>query len=177
MSVLTSAERAQATDAGAAPRPTPPVRVWAFVGAAATAFQAYVLIRWVTGPYFKRVASGPAVPPHWMRILIPTYEAVSVALMLLTAYWCIVRPWRRGRGMTLDGMLVLMWFQLYWICDPLFDYGGEKFTFNAYAFNMGSWVPYVPGWLAPAHPGAMVPEPFLWVAPIYVYICFPGTVA
>jgi Spirocyclase AveC-like len=78
---------------------------------------------------------------------------------------------------SLDGMLALVWLQLYWICDPLFDYAGNMFTFNAYAFNRGSWVTYVPGWLAPAHPGAMVPEPFLWVAPIYVYICFPGTVA
>jgi hypothetical protein len=80
-------ESRRAETAADSRKTTQPVHVWASVGLVATLFQAYVLIRWVTGPYFRRVAPGPSIPPHWMRILIPTYELVSVGLMLCTLYW------------------------------------------------------------------------------------------
>ena len=40
-----------------------PVRAWAIAGGAILAFQLYVWISWMTGPYFKRVPAGPSDPP------------------------------------------------------------------------------------------------------------------
>jgi hypothetical protein len=45
-------------------RSTPPVKMWALFGAAWVALIAYVLIKWVTGPYFKSVPAGPTHVPR-----------------------------------------------------------------------------------------------------------------
>ena len=46
-----------ATELGAqAQSKVKPVQVWAAVGGAVLAFQMYVWIRWITGPFFERVA-------------------------------------------------------------------------------------------------------------------------
>jgi len=157
-------------------RTTPAVKLWAVVGVGFAVLQAYVLIRWVTGPYFERVHPGPDPVPGWMKTTIDVYTGLGLAAMAAVVWFFLVRPWRRDGRISLDGMLVLVWFQIYWLLDPAFDYFGHMFTFNAYAFNMGSWVPYIPGWIAPEKPGAMLTEPFLWVAPVYIYVCFGGTV-
>ena len=44
-----------------------PVQVWAAVGGAVLAFQIYVWIRWVSGPYFERVPAGPTELPTLMN--------------------------------------------------------------------------------------------------------------
>jgi len=48
---------------------TKPVHVFAALGAAFLLVEAYVLLRWVTGPYFTTVPSGPSDPPTWMKIV------------------------------------------------------------------------------------------------------------
>ena len=42
---------------------TPPVKIWAGIGAVCVAFIAYVLISWVSGPYFEEVPRDRARPP------------------------------------------------------------------------------------------------------------------
>lgn len=162
--------------AHAAGRATPAIKLWATAGAVVSVVQAYILIKWVTGPYFERVEPGPSEPPGWMKTTIDVYTAAGIVAMLAVLYWFLVRPWRRDGRISLDGLLCLVWFQLYWIVDPMFDYFGYMFTFNSYAWNMGSWTAEVPGWIAPAEPGRMLAEPILWVAPVYIYVCFGGTV-
>ena len=98
-----------------------PVTVWAAVGGALLLLQLYVWIRWVTGPYFERVPSGPGDPPMYMKVpLVANAVCASIGLPL-AVWWFIVRPWRRERRITLDGMLLLscglMFFQ-----DPLLNY-------------------------------------------------------
>jgi hypothetical protein len=172
---VSTADSVRATVAPAA-ESTPAIKLWATVGVGFTALQAYVLIRWVTGPYFKRVRPGPDELPGWMKTTINVYTVLGLIAMGTVVYFFLVRPRRRDGRVSRDGLLVLVWFQIYWLLDPAFDYFGHMFTFNSYAFNLGSWVPYLPGWIAPEHPGAMLTEPFLWVAPVYVYVCFGGTV-
>ena len=43
--------------------PVRPVKIWAVAGGALLALQLYVWIRWITGPYFERVPTGPSDPP------------------------------------------------------------------------------------------------------------------
>ena len=143
-----------------------PVRIWAAIGGALLVLQVYVWIRWITGPYFARVPSGPSDPPMYMKAFL-TMNGVLVCVGLpIAIWWFVIRPWRRERRVTLDGMLLvsmgLMFFQ-----DPLLNYFNTWCTYNTWLFNRGSWSPYIPGWVSPDSPGHQVPEPLLINAPGY----------
>jgi Spirocyclase AveC-like len=145
-----------------------PVRMWAIAGGAILAFQLYVWIRWMTGPYFKRVPTGPSDPPTLMKVVLLTWTAVIVLGLPVGIYYFIVRPWRRERRITLDGMLLvacgLLFFQ-----DPLLNYFNTWSTYNSWMFNRGSWVQHIPGWVSYGEPGRMMAEPLLMNAPGYSY--------
>jgi hypothetical protein len=145
-----------------------PVRIWAIAGGAILAFQLYVWIRWITGPYFKRVPAGPSDPPTLMKVVLLTWTAVIVLGLPVGIYYFIVRPWRRERRITLDGMLLvacgLLFFQ-----DPLLNYFNTWSTYNSWMFNRGSWVQHIPGWVSYGEPGRMMAEPLLMNAPGYSY--------
>ncbi|MFF0488618.1 spirocyclase AveC family protein [Nocardia sp. NPDC004068] len=150
------------------PSKSNPVRVWAVIGGLILAFQLYVWIRWVTGPHFERVPPGPSDPPTLMKAVLITWTVVIIVGLPVGLYYFIVRPWRRERRITLDGMLLvacgLLWFQ-----DPLLNYFNTWSTYNTWMWNMGSWVPYIPGWRSYAEPGHMMAEPILMNAPGYSY--------
>jgi len=144
------------------------VRIWSVLGAVILVLQVYVWIRWISGPYFERVPTGPSDPPTLMKTVLSIWTAVIVLGLPVGIYWFIIRPWWRERRVTLDGMLLvsmgLMFFQ-----DPLLNYFNTWCTYNTWMWNRGSWAPYVPGWMSPEQPGAMVAEPLLMNAPGYSY--------
>ena len=142
-----------------ASRKLQPVQWWAGFGAATFAFVAYLLIRWVTGPNFKRVPVGPSEPPAAMTVVLNTGQILLSVTAIVVVYWFLVRPWRQGRGLTTDGLLVLCFAGAWWI-DPVGNYFGHWIVYNAYLPNRGSWVAEVPGWNAFAAPGATTVEPF-----------------
>jgi Spirocyclase AveC-like len=146
-----------------------PVKWWATLGALILAFIAYVLIHWVSGPFFERVPTGPNDPPTYMKVAIIFFQAVSIPVALGLIYWFAVRPLIKERRLPLDGMLVLAFYTL-WFQDPLSAYGGHWFTYNSWAINYGSWVHSVPGWLSNGKPGAMLVEPILIMPGLYVYV-------
>ena len=86
----------------------------------------------------------------------------------IAIWWFIIRPWRRERRITLDGMLMvsmgLMFFQ-----DPLLNYFNTWCTYNTWLLNRGSWSSDIPGWVSPEEPGHQVAEPLLINAPGYTY--------
>jgi hypothetical protein len=145
-----------------------PARIWAIAGGVILAFQLYVWIRWMTGPYFTRVPAGPSDPPTLMKVVLLTWTAVIVLGLPVGIYYFIVRPWRRERRITLDGMLLvacgLLFFQ-----DPLLNYFSTWSTYNSWMFNRGSWVKDIPGWVSYGEPGRMMAEPLLMNAPGYSY--------
>ena len=158
------------------PRPWSPIRVWAAVGGVILAFQTYVIVRWVTGPYFTRVHTGPTPMPHWMQTVQTVMMLAGFPLAALVLYFFLIRPLRRERRITTDAKLMLVWLLLYFQ-DPLGNYSGEWYVYNSYLPNLGSWTTSVPGWMPAAKPGAMSPEPALWIGPSYLYVLFLGTVA
>ena len=159
---------------GAAARPESPavrerqsVEWWAWIGIAWLAFWAYVLIRWVTGPYFKTVPTGPVQPPEWMRALFTVWQAAALPMVATGLFLLVVRPWRRNRDVPLDGLLFIA-FLFMSLQDAGSDFFGYWYTTNSHLLNMGSYYQDIPGWLAFARPGHAV----VW-APLFHMIEYP----
>jgi hypothetical protein len=160
---------ARPTDDAVTPRPNLAVNIWAFFGALIVAFEVFVLIRWVSGPFFVRVPAGPSDPPTWMKAILLAWQIGSIPATLSLLYWFVVRPWRRERHVGVDGLLVIA-FLTMWFQDPISSYGGHWFTYNTWMFNRGSWVNSIPGWNSFGRPGAMLSEPILFTPFAYCYI-------
>jgi hypothetical protein len=146
-----------------------PVKWWAGIGALVVAFFAYVMISWVTGPYFEKVPVGPSEPPGYMKAGLIAFQVLCIPAALSCIYWFVVRPWRRTHTLGVDGVLVLA-FATLWVEDPLSAYAGHWFTYNSWALNFGSWVNSVPGWMSFGQPGKMLVEPVLIIPGVYVWV-------
>ncbi len=152
----------------------PPIKVATFFGAVVVSFIAYIWIRWVAGPFFERVPTGPSDAPEWMKMTFVVWQGGGIVAAAACVWLGLVRPWRRDGRPSTDGLIVVACTTL-WFGDPLSSYFGHWFTYNANLVNFGSWVSAVPGWLAPGEPGAMVPEPILLIGPVYVYFIVLAT--
>jgi hypothetical protein len=152
-------------------RKTPPVKVWAFVGLVVVAFEIYIWMKWVTGPYFKTVPSGPSEPPGWMKVSCLLFQ-IAGPLGIVTLFWrVLVRPWRRGGRVTFDGLLISALF--FVSCqDPLSSYFENWYAYNSSMVNWGAWNKSFPGWMSFAEPGRMASEPILFTIPAYIYYLF-----
>ena len=124
-----------------------PVTIWATAGGALLALELYVWISWITGPYFKQVPMGAADPPMYMKVPLIANAVGAWVGLPIAVWWFIIRPWRRERRFTLDGMLMvsmgLMFFQ-----DPLLNYLNTWCTYNLFMPNRGSWSSNIPGGIA-----------------------------
>ena len=158
----------QPTDVTASHSTSKPVLIWATFGGALLLLQVYVWARWITGPYFTRVPGGVSDPPSYMKVPLIANAAILWAALPVAIWWFFVRPWRRERRISLDGLLVLstglMFFQ-----DPLLNYLNTWCTYNTWLFNRGSWSAMIPGAVSPEAPGRQVAEPLLTNVPGYAY--------
>jgi hypothetical protein len=102
----------------------------------------------------------------YMKVPLVVNAVMACIGLPLAVWWFIVRPWRRERRITLDGMLLvscgLMFFQ-----DPLLNYLNTWCTYNTWNFNMGAWSSEIPGWVSPEVPGHQTAEPLLTNTPGY----------
>jgi Spirocyclase AveC-like len=156
-------------------RRTPPVVLWALLGAVMLAFILWVWGRWVIGPYFKHVDGGPDQPPEWMRAVQIAFEAAGPVAVAVLVYRLAWTPWRRRREVTFDALMLACWFFM-WFWDVMPGYTGMWWSYNTSLVNMGSWVYDIPGWVPYAgRPGHMVAEPLL-IAPLYMTGFFGGAV-
>ena len=166
-SVSHVADKARPTVSGDGP--VAPVTWWAALGAFVIALQAFVLVRWISGPYFKHVDPGPTPLPGWMKVALTFLQIVLPLAGIGALYWFVVRPWRRERRVGLDGLMVIAFLNLSFH-DPLSAYIGHWYTYNAWQVNMGSWVQSLPGALSPGTPAHQVAYPLLIVPGAYVVI-------
>lgn len=149
------------------PRTTSPVKFWALIGCLMWTFQIYVLIKWLTGPYFHRVEPGPVAPPMVMKTAIVVFLIVQWSAFAFVAYRWVLRPLLRERRLSFDGMMFLCWCAWYWFWDPFGNYLSITYTYNSWVPNMGSWTNSIPGWNTPGTPDAQVPEPWLFTGGLY----------
>jgi hypothetical protein len=169
MSTATAPDNRVAKREALDPKPTPPVHIWATLGAALLVFEAYVVVKWVSGPYFQQVHSGPTSPPSWMKFAVNTVQiAVPVGCVVWT-YWFLWRPWKRERRFTFEGLFTVAIF-ISSIYDPLSDYFQTWFTYNSYFFNRGNAMEALPGWMSISRPGEMVAWPLIFIPPTYVLL-------
>lgn len=150
------------------PKQVRPVQVFAVLGAVFLLIEVYVLTRWVTGPYFKTVPTGPSVPPTWMKVTQNVVQVAGPLAALAFIWFCLVRPWRRERRVTFDGLFCIASLTSSYQ-DPFSDYFGHWFTYNSYLYNKGSWVGVLPGW-GFAKPGQTIAYPLLVVPPAYIWV-------
>jgi hypothetical protein len=155
------------TDAPIEPMTTRPVKLWALIGCLMWIFQVVVLVKWLTGPFFEPVPSGPVDPPTSMKIAIVTFLCVEWTLFAVLGYRWVIRPIVRDRRLSFDGMMFICWCAWYWFWDPFGNYLSITYSYNAWVPNMGSWTNDIPGWNTPGSPGAQVPEPWLFTGGLY----------
>ena len=141
---------------------------WALIGGGFALFWAYVLIRWVTGPYFHNVSGGPTPLPLYMKISTITWQAAAVPVVGLMFWKMGLRHWLRDRVIATDGLFVLAFLVLMWQ-DPVSSYFGHWYTYNSHMFNMGAFTNDIPGWRAFGAPGAQQAYPIL-----FMILAYPG---
>ncbi|MHB8691537.1 MAG: spirocyclase AveC family protein [Solirubrobacteraceae bacterium] len=154
----------------------PAVVWWALLGAVVLAAETYILIRWVTGPHFKAVPSGPSTPPGWMKVVLILGQTIEWPIAVGVIYFTLIRPWRRERRAPTRGLLVLAYVTA-WPQDPISSYFGHWFTYNSWMFNRGTWTSYIPGWSSFGKPGQELAAPVLWLIPQYAVIWGLGVAA
>jgi multisubunit Na+/H+ antiporter MnhF subunit len=49
-----------------------------------------------------------------MKVVVNAYTVVGLLAFGCCVYWFLLRPWRRERVVTTDGLLAIVWFGLYW---------------------------------------------------------------
>lgn len=135
--------------------------MWATVGALFTALTVYILVKWVAGPNFARVPTGPDEPPTWMKSVLMTSQFILPAAAVLTVYILLYRPWRRERRITFDGLFCIA-LLIVSVWDSLSVYLQPWFSYNSYLLNWGSPILELPGALSPHGPGMAI----AWSVPV-----------
>jgi hypothetical protein len=141
-----------------------PIKLWAAMGVFFAVLETWVIVTWITSGKAKETTAGRSVEPGWMKFGVTFQEILYCIVALIGCYFFVVRPWRRDKHISLDGMLFLIFALLYWQ-DPITNYIQPYFGYNADFFNLGSWVTNIPGWISPH--GNLLPEPLIASGPIY----------
>jgi Spirocyclase AveC-like len=157
-----------AVAAGIEARRMRPVLWWAAIGIAAVAVQTYVYVRWIAGPNFRPVPTGPDRVPHWEKVAAWLEQGALAIAAIVTVVWA-VRGCIKAKRFTLTVKLLFGTVALVWL-DPIGNMVRVSFFMNSYYINRGSWAPYIPGWISPN--AANLPDPFLVEFTGYLFL--PG---
>ena len=142
-----------------------PVMIWAAIGAGFLLLVAYIWGSWILSPDFKPAPMGSDPVPENMKLALNAMQIGMTLVGLFTLWHFVARPLLNGRGFTADAMLVINSFLLYWT-DPMVNYANHTLFYNGYAFNMGNWGNFIPGWSYPNEQN--IAEPLLWMGWFYV---------
>ena len=142
-----------------------PITIWAALGLLFFSFQAYVLIRWVTGPNFVPTPTGADMiseTQRWYFLFLQTAIPIGAVLCLLK--WVVLPRLRLGY-LTTDGRLFLAG-SLIFFWDMSMNYSATTLLYNSHLLNYGAWtLGSWPMWFSPA--ANLLPEPVLVTIPGY----------
>ena len=160
-----AAPTAPPTDWAGEPPPKPVVG-WAVAGACFLAIEMWIISRWILAGDAYSPPSGPTHVPSFTVVCVRCVEVVGLLGAVVIVYFCLYRPWKRTRRVSLDGWLIIV-FVLLWWQDPLQNYFQIHVTYSSVFYSLGSWTPQVPGWVSPNTRNIAVP--LAW-GPAYIWL-------
>jgi len=149
-----------------------PIHVWAVLGILFVAFQLYLYIRGIAAGNAKENDFGRSTAPGWMVDAMWVHVALGFATLAGMLYWFLVRPWRAGRVITSDGLLMLACLTCFWQ-DLAANYFRYQVVYPTIWPNLGSWYNFIPGWSAPN--GQIQAEATIFFLPMYAVCMFGFT--
>lgn len=143
-----------------------PVQIWAAIGVLLLVIEVYFGIKWISSDSFTAVPVGADLPPLWMRRVLDIGQVVMSIAWAACFVWFVIRPWRRERRLTIDGLIVIgCTLASGW--DALSNTGQFWFTYNTYLVNRGSMLDVMPTTLSPRAPGATEAWPLFFINTLY----------
>lgn len=148
-----------------------PVNYWAVFGAICIVFQIGVFVAWIAAGDADSTPTGPTAVPDGIRVAATIQVVILLAVAAALAGWFVVKPLVTERRLTIDGMFLLGFLTVGWqVVLP--NYNQLYMSFNADYFNLGSWGPWIPGWLPPN--GHEIAVPLLWLLGVAITVGFGG---
>ena len=143
-------------------------KFWAWVGGFFLILELYTWIAWISGPHFSPTIPTEPMTDTQMNILW-AYQIIAPILMIIAAWYWIIKPWREQGQLTTDGMLAICMTMIVFF-DPTFNYASTSLMYNSHLINYGAWTSSIPGWMSPN--GHLLPEPLLVAIPGYLVAVF-----
>jgi hypothetical protein len=142
-----------------------PVKWWAAGGVLVLGLIAISVSRWLLGGHAHPTTIGRSDVPTFMVVAVRIHEAVFSAIAVVAVWWTIVRPWRRERRLTADGILLLSLWSVWWFTDPMGNYHRIMYVYNTASVNLGCPQCWLPGWQSRTGTYA---EPIIWGQAFYI---------
>src|SRR5438105_9537000 len=115
MATLTrSLEQPQSQTRDLHERPLKPVKWWATLGLIWLSLIAFSTARWLLGGHAHSTGVGPSHEPTFMTVWVRIMEVSFVVLAIAALYLAVIRPWRRDKRLSWDGIFVLACATIYW---------------------------------------------------------------
>jgi hypothetical protein len=146
-----------------------PATVWAAIAVVWIVVAAQALVRWVLSDDFAPApVIGPDVMEAWRLVALRIFEGVSLLVLLVFLWFCVLRPIIRERRLSLDGKFVLGGLVAF-VGDAFLNSREYLFAWNANNINMGVWTRFLP--FHDPESSSRYAESIIWGAPMYVYFC------
>ena len=158
---------------GAAERRFRPVVFFGVLGGLFLVLLAYEWSAWVLDGGAHRISAGSSEVPGWLQTSLLIYQVAFFSAGLVVGYIFLIRPWRRTRQLTPDGMLFIAWLTAWAIQDPWINYTRPWFSYTSKMVNLGCPQCYAPGWQS----SRAIAEPIFFILGAYMFGMFGLTVA
>jgi hypothetical protein len=146
---------------------------WAAFGALNLAALIYEWVSWLISGRAQQNTIGADQVPAAMKITMDVIQVGVAAAAILAGYWFVIRPWRRERRLTFDGMLYISSLLMCLASDPWGAILRPVYVYNSYLFNLGC-----PQCQNPLFVGSNMQtqyvEPLVAVVGFYGMMLFPG---
>ncbi len=154
------------------PERTMVVRWWAVLGAAFILFELYLYTRWIVSGNATPNRGGASAAPGWMHAAVWIHVALGIVALAGWFWWYLVRPWRRERRITSDGLLMLGCMTAFW-GDLAANYFRYWVVYPTVWPNLGAWYNFIPFWQTPR--GQLQVEATIFFLPMYAVCMFGFT--
>lgn len=127
-------------------RRTRPVFWFAAIGAVCTACALFAWTAWIVTGHAVPTPTGPTPVPLAFRIGAWVIQGMSVAVIIWSVVY-VVRQCRRQHRITYDALALIGGTLVAWLEPYMNFFRPAAEPYNSYYFNLGSWGPYLPGFL------------------------------